>query len=380
VWKGQYNNRSEAIMEKKSRINIKSIGATIFILILGLLFMSKSIYTYNLPIVTAAMPVNGKLTKQEKVTGSVEWNNTANAYTEASGKVDRVYIEDGDRVMEGDIIAELVFNREDMSSSRDKAYDIESIDKDIRNAEEDREKKQALYDEGIVPKNELDQAERSLNALLQRREKAVYDYHENTAKLDQTKLIVYAPCDGEVLTVDIHEGQRVNEGQLVATFGELDSLKITCRISIDNNFVLTGDECYLENTSHYITALVKKITPVTGAKEILIAMPADEVEVGETFDITFEKSSSQSQVLVPNGALNMDSDGYFLYQVKRREGMLGKELYVQKLRVYIGDNDDEHTIISKGITFYEPIVLISDKGLTEGKVVKLENAGDFFTD
>ena len=367
-------------MEGKKKINIKSIGAVILVLILGLLFMSKSIYTYNLPNVSAIMPINGKITKQEVITGSVEWGDTMNVYTSTGGRVDKVFVETGDWVLEGDIIAELEFNREDTSGVRDRAYDIESIDREIKNAEEERDRKEILVNEGAIPRNELDQIINNLNGLALRREKAVSDYQENLSKLDYSKLIVKAPCDGEVLTLDINEGQRVNDGQLAASFGISDSLKIIVGISLDNNFVLVGDECSCDNTSRSVTGLVTKVTPISGAKEVIISIPHGEAEIGETFDITFEKSSAQSNIMVPNGALNMDSDGYFLYQVKRRDGMLGKEFYVQKLNVYIGDNDDEYTIISKGITFFEPIVLISDKGLSEGKVVKLENAGDFFVD
>jgi len=165
-------------MEGKKKINIKSIGAVILVLILALLFMSKSIYTYNLPNVSAIMPINGKITKQEIITGSVEWGDTTNVYTSTGGRVDKVFVETGDWVFEGDIIAELEFNREDTSGVRDKAYDIESIDREIKIAEEERDRKEILVNEGAIPRNELDQIITNLNGLALRREKAVSDYQE----------------------------------------------------------------------------------------------------------------------------------------------------------------------------------------------------------
>jgi hypothetical protein len=113
---------------------------------------------------------------------------------------------------------------------------------------------------------------------------------------------------------------------------------------------------------------------------VQIKVSADEAVFGETFDVAFKKESSQSRIMIANGSLYSDSDGYFIYQVKRRDGMLGKEFYLQKLRVYIGDSDDENTVITDGITFFEPIVSISDKSLSDGTVVKLKNEGDFFVE
>jgi hypothetical protein len=104
----------------------------------------------------------------------------------------------------------------------------------------------------------------------------------------------------------------------------------------------------------------------------------NDITAGETFDITFEKESTGSYILVPNGTLNMDGDGYFLYQVKQRNGLLGKEFYLEKLRVYTGDSDSDNTVITRGVTFFEPIVSLSDKGISEGDIVKLSNEGDFF--
>lgn len=64
--------------------------------------------------------------------------------------------------------------------------------------------------------------------------------------------------------------------------------------------------------------------------------------------------------------------------MKQQKGLLGKEYYVAKLRVYIGDNDADYTVVTEGITFFEPIVVQFDKELKEGDTVVLENEGDFF--
>ena len=85
-------------------------------------------------------------------------------------------------------------------------------------------------------------------------------------------------------------------------------------------------------------------------------------------------------ILVPNGAVNMDSDGYFVYYIKKRRGILGDEYYADRITVYVGDSDNENTIITRGITFFEPMVLLADKPLSNGDTIKVKNEGDFFVD
>lgn len=126
--------------------------------------------------------------------------------------------------------------------------------------------------------------------------------------------------------------------------------------------------------------IVTKVSPEENNKQVTVALKSDDVTMGETFDLEFSKESTTSYTLVPNGAINKDNEGYFIYQIKKRKGILGGEFYVKKVPVYIGDSDDENTVITKGIGFFEPIVLLSDRPLSDGETVKVANAGDFFAE
>jgi len=102
------------------------------------------------------------------------------------------------------------------------------------------------------------------------------------------------------------------------------------------------------------------------------------VNAGETFEITLEKITEASFILVPNSCVNQDNDGYFVYQIKRRKGFLGQEYYIERLNIFIGDSDHKNTIVIRGITFFVPIVLVSDKVISDGQTILLKNQDDFF--
>ncbi|MDR3239048.1 MAG: HlyD family secretion protein [Clostridiales bacterium] len=201
-------------------------------------------------------------------------------------------------------------------------------------------------------------------------EKQLQDYFDNT--------YIYAPETGELLSLTLHAGQTVNKGQSLAAMAVGGSYTITCQISLDNNFVAVGDECKLSNTDHTLVSAVSKITPTDKGKTIEIKTDSAEIAAGETFEITFAKESAKSAALIPNGAINKDSDGYYVYMIKKRKGILGDEYYADKVTIYVGDSDDQNTILTQGMMFFEPMVLLSDKPFANGDTIKVKNEGDFF--
>ncbi|MHC1723352.1 MAG: efflux RND transporter periplasmic adaptor subunit [Aminipila sp.] len=361
----------------KRRINVKIIGAVFILSILVLTFVSKTVYNYNLPIVTATIPVSGKLDKTETVKGIAEWADKVEVCTNTEGNMEEIFVKQGDYVRKGQPIARLSLSEEKISKNRDSAYELQQVDMDIKNAEEDCSDIKKLYEQGAAPKIEYEKVDRQLKALYIKKQKLLLEYQDT---LQPDSLVVYAPDNLVISELPVHKGQKVSSGEIVAVCGVAQNLKVNCSIMIDNNFVIEGDKCTLENSAHSLEGTVSEIKAEADKKVVAVLIQSDKVKAGETFDVKFEKKSAEAHTLVPNGALNKDSEGYFLYQIKQREGMLGKEFYVEKLKVYIGDNDNENTIITKGITFFEPVVLLCNKELSKGETVMLENEGDFFAE
>ena len=403
-----------------------------------LIFFSKTIYTYHLPAVSAVKPQNGTLDKWETSPGIANWAGLEKTYAPLGGIVREVLIKEGERIKKGQPLFKMEYDRDEAlqklqetknnrvkleleirkinlklnqtAGSSDKevsSYELELIDLDIKKAEAELSDAEKLYKVGAITKHDLDAAQTNLESLRLKRENA-----ENNVKTDRAALlmdleakkadlknldlqeksyqeklkeydtysVITSSADGLLLTVSAEKGARINENELMASIGVGNQFTVECTISLDNNFVIAGDECELENSSHVLKGVVSSVTPTAEGKTVKVAIVSDEVTAGETFDVIFEKSSAVSYTLVPNGALNQDDDGYFLNLIKRRDGILGKEYYIERLDVFIGDSDSENTAIVKGITFFEPIVLVSDKPVTAGDVISIENAGDFFED
>jgi len=470
--------------EPQGRRGAWVFGGAFAVLLAVLMFLSGTIYQYNLPQVSATRPSNGYLNKRETSSGYADWETVEKVYSPIAGKISEVCVVEGDRIKKGQTLFRLSFDRSEaerrlreIENSRAKLeidiqglylrieraersiadsqaskaesrrlYDraaskvttsneVELIDNDIRKAEQTLADTIILYEAGAVPRRDVTAAEDSIESLRQKRdstiksqtdqlekdaenlesmyknissyEKPIADSRTDLAQLDldlqsrkhdmisldmqmepyvellaqyDANPAIVSNIDGIVLTVSFEKGQNVAENALAATVAVGNSYIVGCSISLENNFVFLGDTCELSNTAHALYGDIISIAPGDRGKALEIRIISDEVTVGETFEILFRRQSDVRYTLVPNGALNQDSNGYYLNQVKKRAGLLGNEFFLDRIDVFIGDSDSQNTVITGGIRFFEPIMLTSDKPVQPGDIVTLLNESDFFAD
>ncbi|MDR0622893.1 MAG: HlyD family secretion protein [Treponema sp.] len=418
------------------KLNKKTAGGIIFALLALLLFFSKTVYTGGLPEVRGVKPVRGSLSKLEIASGIAGWAETENIYAEAGGAAGEVFVKEGDRVDPGQALFQMDF---DLAAARRKFEEAENnmakLENDIRNirsgleglrsalgaaerpeelpllpgqagivgleinkARRAMENAKFFFELGSAADVEARDAENSFKALLLKYEAEAEELefslaskHIDLRNLRLTRdaageaLAVYranavitAPAAGILTAMNAEKGRYFAENSLLASIGVGREFTVECTVSPDNNFIRPGDTCELSNASHGLSGRVSRVKPSAQGKIVSVSIISGEVSEGETFEITFEKTSASSFTLVPTGAVNQDSDGYFLYRIKRRKGLMGEEYYVDRLDVFPGDSDYRNTAIVRGITFFEPLVLTSDKMLSAGIPVFLKNPGDFF--
>jgi len=417
------------------KVTKKTAGAFIFFALVLLLFFSRTIYTYNLPHVTGTRPFRGTLSKIEITSGIARRAENENIYAAASGYAGRVFVREGDTVEKDQILFEMDFN---IIQADRKLIEIENninkLEADIRslttrlnsirqalasvngtlpeNAPPDSglialEINRALisfndaqisFDYGMISKNEVTNAENNYKAILYKYEAEIESLEHNIAlkQIDLANLrltrdtgadtlrdyrdnaVIRAPAAGTILELNAERGKYFYENALLVSIGIGNEFIVECNISLNNNFVNQADICQLSNSNHALKGNVRRVRPSANGKTVTISVESDFVSDGETFEITFEKNSAFSFTLVPNRAINQDNDGYFIYQIKRRQGFLGHEYYIERLNIFIGDSDHQNTSVVRGITFFEPVVLVSSKSLEAGLTVSLKNAEDFF--
>jgi hypothetical protein len=418
------------------KLNKKTVGAVIFTFFILLLFLSKTIYAYNLPVVTGTKPSRGTLSKLETSSGIAGWADMEHIYTEVSGSVGCILVKEGDAVTKGQALFEmnydtasaerkLIESRNTINKLEGEIYNIQSrlntirdtlnrsasfesgssfsgyagyIALEINKAQFAFRNAKLSYELGFQSKNDMLNAENNLKTVLLKYEAEAEElsYSLGSKILERNNLmltveasqealekyqnnaVITAPADGIIINLPVEKSSYIGEHVLLGSIGIGEEFTVTCPVSLDNNFILPGDTCELSNSSHVFIGTVNRVKPSDQRKIVTISVVSKEITDGETFDITFEKNSAASFTLIANSAINQDNDGYFLYQIKRRKGIMGDEYYLERLNIFIGDSDYQNTAVIRGIIFFEPIVLVSDKSLSSGITIALKNPEDFF--
>lgn len=411
-------------------INKKTIGGILLGAVLVLLFFSKTIYTYYLPEVTAVKPGNGTLSKVEVGYGTVRWAEADTIYIPEAGTIGAIYVGEGEYIEAGGPLFAMEY---DMDENEWNLLETENSIKKLQAEQQDLENKiqlanqpdaetlnvrqslaqaehylnaaAALYEIGSLSARDFNEARNEVNYLRLKLENLNVQAAENMQSLqlqmEQTRLeienlaisearykkiqaihhdeiVITALQSGMVISVEIAKGEKVLKDSPAITVGAGDEYDLECSVALENNFITVGDNCKLSNSSHQIQGVITSVKPDAAEKIVTIRFSAEGVTAGETLEILFQKQSATNYILVPNAAVCQDSDGYYLKQIKRRDGIMGKEYYLARVDVYIGDADDQNTVIVQGVTFFEPVLLYSNKTAVTGDVVLLKNAGDFF--
>ncbi len=408
-------------------LNIKAIGITILAILVLCLFLSKTIYSFNMPQITATIPFNGKLNKTETANGIANWAEKESVCIEVAGKVEEVLVKEGETVYKGQELVRLSVNNDEMNKIKELKIarakldlDIENINikigkanadltalkteqaQEIKKAQDNYDRMNSLYQAGAIAQVEWETAEYNLKSTIDKYNKLVADlknlmltYNQDIKgkqldlKNNDVQLARYndilstngnikAETAGIVGEIAINKGDIVTANQSVMTIGIGENFTIECSIPLENSFVAVGDTCKLTNSSHSFDGIVDKILSDEKTKAVSITVSDGNITPNESFSITFSKEGKQTEKLVPNGAIQQDSSGYFLYKISSRKGVLGDEYYTEKLPIYIGDSDNTNTVILNDIGFFEPVVLSSNKPFSEGDTIVLKNGGDFF--
>lgn len=408
-------------------LNIKTIGIAILAILVLCLFLSKTIYSFNMPQITATIPFNGKLSKTETTNGIANWSEKEAVRIEVAGKVEEVFVKEGEPVYKGQALLRLAFNSDEMKKMEELniaraklELDIENINikmekakadmtaleadqaYEIKKAQDDYDRISGMYLAGAISQAEWETAEYNLKSTTEKYDKQAADLKnlmmtykhdmkgkELDLKNNDIQLARYngilsangeikAETAGIVGGIAVSKGDIVTANQSVMTIGTGEKFTVECSIPLENRFVAIGDTCKLTNSTHSFEGTVDKILSDEKTKAVSITVNNGSITPNESFSITFSKEGEQKEKLVPNGAIQQDSSGYFLYKISRRKGVLGDEYYTEKLPVYIGDSDNTNTVILNNIGFFEPVVLSSDKPFSEGDTIVLKNGGDFF--
>ncbi|MCP4230527.1 MAG: efflux RND transporter periplasmic adaptor subunit [bacterium] len=230
----------------KARYIIIGVVALVIVLIVASIVVGN--YQKQFQPVRSEEVATGNITSTVSGPGKVDPRISVDISANIMGKVDKIYVEEGDSVKAGDIILELEQTEYRAGSTsayagyRSAQSSLESAEVSWRAAKEAFARKQQLYDEELISDEAYDFAQSEYE-----KSRAQYEMARNqllASRADMTraydaldKTVYAAPIDGVITALNIEEGEFTvvgtlnTPGTVMATVADLAAMEVEADIN-----------------------------------------------------------------------------------------------------------------------------------------------------
>ena len=399
----------DKVIEKKKGLKMKHIyisgGVIIFAFLMYQVLLAdhQSVFRAEKDKLTISTVEDGLFNDYITIIGQVEPISTIYLDVEEGGKVEEIYIEEGEMVKKGDVILRLRntdLNTTIMSSESELAYHanelrntqiqieqqrIENkqqklqVDLTVVQAKRKFKQYEGLFNEDLIAKEDYLQAKEDYELSLKEQEltyqKMIQDSIfranqkismdeslENTrlslkmAKERLENLNVKAPVDGQLGLLDAEIGQSISRGQRLGLIHILTNFKINAKI----------DEHYIGRVRRDLSATfdrndmkyqlsVKKVYPEVreGQFEIDLVFQGEKPEnirTGQTYHIKLELGQPGKAMLLPRGGFFQSTGGQWVFVLNSN----GTEAVKRNIR--IGKQNPQYYEVLEGLQPGEKVI------------------------
>ena len=337
----------------------------------------------------------GDLAKSVVATGKIEPITKVEIKSKASGIVKKLYVEYGDHVKAGQVLAELdkeqiqaqVRESEAALAAAEADYERSKVDAlgvDIPTLKRAYERAQGLAREGVVSSSALDDAQRAYELAVNKQAVAKAQLAVNKAKVEQAKAqlanqqenlsytTIVAPIDGIILSRDVEVGDAVSSilvmgssATLVMTVGDTHEVYVKGRVDeSDIGKVYLGQPARIKVESFKdktFTGKVTKISPMGVEKDnvttfevrVSIDNPGGELKAAMTANAEIILEEHKNVLMIPEGAVIYDKEKKASVEVPANGGKDGKKT----MAITIGISNGAKTEVLSGLKEGEQVVL-----------------------
>lgn len=346
------------------------------------------------------------------VSGTVEANITALTAFQVGGRVSHVYVEEGQRVTKGQILADLdptdyrnaygaAAGEADAASAENlkakaglRHQELEQARIDFERTRDEYQRLKYLYDHQSLPANDYHKIEAAYLASQQRydmaqsgtrvedKQAASAQYNAATAQWQEAKkrladCQLRAPISGYVGMRQVEVGNTVAPGVPVFSIVDLDPVKVRVgipesevgKIRVGDRAVVSVPSLNDEQFEGRIEAIAAASDPAsrTYISKIVIANPKHELLAGMVSDAHLIGDAQVNAITIPGSAIVRDERGVTTVYV-----LAPGQNHVYGRRVDVGALIGSEVEIRSGLAGNEQVVVDGQQKIRDGSLVKIE--------
>tara|TARA_R110000850_G_scaffold7676_27_gene28057 strand:- start:924 stop:2108 length:1185 start_codon:yes stop_codon:yes gene_type:complete len=323
------------------------------------------------PTVTVMAPGKQQVVRTINATGTLAARREiAVSVVGEGGRVTNVYVDAGDWVKQGQIMASI-----DRSVQSQQAAGLEASvgvsRADLNLAQANLDRATQLVDRGFISKADIDRLTATRDSAAARLRVAQAQLNEARAR--NNRLNIVAPKAGFVLERNVEPGQTVTQGSgtlfLLAQNGEMELQALLGESDLANVSVGTTTQVTPVGADKTLTGQIWQISPVIDPQTrqgiARIALSYDSaLRPGGFANARIESGTSEAAVLPESAVLN-DSKGSFVY-------IIGPDNKAVRRDVVVGSVSSSGLSITSGLTGNEKVVLRAGGFLNPGETVRPE--------
>ncbi len=317
------------------------------------------------PVVPGTIEL-GSITAVITAASTIEAEKQVTIHAESTGRIVALTSEEGDKVKKGQNLARIRFDAQSSALLR--------ANTSLSKAEEDARRAEMLYRDGVIGKEEHDQAQNALSL-------ARLDVKDRNREIRNTKIV--APFTGTITERFVAEGAFVNNGAQVLSITDFNSL--VARVYVPEKEL---DQLTLGQSAEIVgkaakgrqgVGTVDRIAPIvdasTGTVKVTIKLPPELCGPGGFLpgmyaEVVLTTEERENIPLVPKSAVVYDEEQSYLFVIP--EG--GEELRAKRVRVEVGLQDAERIEIVDGPEAGAKIIIAGQSGLKDDALIVLVDA------
>lgn len=330
--------------------------------------------TDQIPVYAATVQ-KGNIKKTLKLTGNIEPWESVNIMPDISGKVKKIYVDNGDYVKEGQILAELDTRSMVLMLQQAKSG-LSVAESNYNDASKNWDRIKTLFEKGT--------------ATSQQYEKAQLGYEASKAQLEQAKAaldiaqyqldvsIMKAPFSGIIASKNMNEQETINPmmpgGSGVLTLADLSKVKIQVAIP-ENQFrdVSAGLEASLQMDAYpdeAFTGKVSKIDPTADSQtrtfgvEIIVPNENMLLRSGMFTRVDLTIKDKTDVLLIPVECVVKTPDVNFVFVIENS--------VAHRRDITLGLTESRMVEIVDGLQEGERVVTVGKEMLKDGSLVQIK--------